>query len=71
MGLDFDCQDAAVSVVKPLFDNGVWAHNARLHPNTLQLKLGLLCDKPFLEELFVKMDKGIGEARERHIHARQ
>ena len=71
MGLDFDCKDASVSVVKPLFDNGVWAHNARLHPNTLQLKLGLLCGKPFLEELFVKMDKGIGEAREKSIHGRQ
>jgi acetylornithine/succinyldiaminopimelate/putrescine aminotransferase len=65
MGLDFNCKDAAVSVVKPLFDNGVWAHNARLHPNTLQLKLGLLCEDSFLEELFVKMDKGIGEAREK------
>jgi acetylornithine/succinyldiaminopimelate/putrescine aminotransferase len=71
MGLDFDCKDAAVSVVKPLFDNGVWAHNARLHPNTLQLKLGLLCDKPFLDELFEKMDTGIGNAREIHSRGRQ
>ncbi len=64
MGLEFDCEDASVSVVKPLYDNGVWAHNSRLHPNILQLKLGLLCDEAFLDELFEKMEKGIKQARE-------
>ena len=64
MGINFDCEDASNTVVKPLFDNGVWAHNSRLHPNTLQLKLGLLCDEAYLEELFEKMDKGIKQARE-------
>lgn len=59
MGLDFNCKDASVSVAKPLFDCGVWAHNSRLHPNTLQLKLGLLCDDAFMDELFEKMDKGL------------
>lgn len=67
MGLEFDCEDASVSVVKPLFDNGVWAHNSRLHPNVLQLKLGLLCDAAFMDELFEKMDKGIKAARELSI----
>ena len=62
MGLDFACEDASRSVAKPLFDCGVWAHNARLHPNTLQLKLGLLCDDTFIEELFEKMDKGLALA---------
>lgn len=62
MGLQFACEDASVSVVKPLFDNGVWAHNSRLHPNILQLKLGLLCDEAFLDELFEKMDKGLAQA---------
>jgi len=65
MGLEFDCEDASVSVVKPLFDHGVWSHNSRLHPNILQLKLGLLCDDLFMEELFDKMDKGIKDAREK------
>ena len=45
-----------------LFDNGVWSHNSRLHPNTLQLKLGLLCDDAFMDELFEKMDKGLAQA---------
>ncbi len=62
LGLDFDCEDASVSVVKPLYDHGVWAHNARLHPGTLQMKIGLLCDKAFLDELFSRMDAGIAEA---------
>lgn len=43
-------------------DNGVWSHNSRLHPNTLQLKLGLLCDDAFMDELFEKMDKGLAQA---------
>lgn len=64
MGLQFDCEDASISVVKPLFDNGIWAHNSRLHPNILQLKLGLLCDEEFLDELFEKMDKGLADACE-------
>lgn len=64
MGLKFDCEDASVTVVKPLYDNGVWAHNSRLNPNVLQLKLGLLCDKAFIDELLEKMDKGIGAAYE-------
>lgn len=64
MGLEFDCKDASYSVCKPLYDNGVWAHNSRLHPNIVQLKLGLLCDDLFMEELFDKMDKGIHAARE-------
>lgn len=59
MGLDFACEDAGVTVAKPLFDCGVWAHNSRLHPDTLQLKLGLLCDDAFLDELFEKMDRGL------------
>lgn len=64
MGLEFNCKDASVSVTKPLYDNGVWAHNCRLRPNILQLKLGLLCDDAFMKELFEKMDKGIGVAAE-------
>lgn len=59
MGLNFACEDASVSVVKPLYDHGVWAHNARLHPETLQLKLGLLCDRKYIDELFEKMDAGL------------
>lgn len=62
MGLNFDCEDASVSVVKPLYDHGVWAHNARLHPSTLQLKLGLLCDKAYLDELFERMNDGLKAA---------
>ena len=62
MGLSFNCEDAGVSVVKPLFDHGVWAHNARLNPSILQLKLGLLCDKAYLDELFEKMDAGLKDA---------
>lgn len=62
MGINFDCKDASKTVCKPLFDNGVWSHNSRLHPNTLQLKLGLLCDDAFMDELFEKMDKGLAQA---------
>ena len=62
MGLNFNCKDASVSIAKPLFDCGVWAHNSRLHPNTLQLKLGLLCDDAFMDELFDKMDRGLALA---------
>ena len=62
MGINFDCEDASKTVCKPLFDNGVWSHNSRLHPNTLQLKLGLLCDDAFMDELFEKMDKGLAQA---------
>ena len=70
MGLEFDCDDASVSVLKPLYDNGVWAHNSRLCPNIMQLKLGLLCDKFFCDELFEKMDIGIKEAREKSVKSR-
>lgn len=62
MGINFDCEDASKTVCKPLFDNGVWSHNSRLHPNTLQLKLGLLCDDAFMDELFEKMDRGLAQA---------
>jgi acetylornithine/succinyldiaminopimelate/putrescine aminotransferase len=62
MGINFNCEDASKTICKPLFDNGVWSHNSRLHPNTLQLKLGLLCDEEFMDELFTRMDKGIGAA---------
>ena len=62
MGINFDCEDASKTVCKPLFDNGVWSHNSRLHPNTLQLKLGLLCDDAFMDELFEKIDKGLAQA---------
>ncbi|MGX8708725.1 MAG: aspartate aminotransferase family protein [bacterium] len=62
LGLDFDCEDASVSVSKPLYDHGVWAHNARLHPGTLQMKVGLLCDRAFIDELFARMDEGLKEA---------
>ena len=62
MGINFDCEDASKTVCKPLFDNGVWSHNSRLHPDTLQLKLGLLCDDAFMDELFEKMDKGLAQA---------
>ncbi|PYG88743.1 acetylornithine/succinyldiaminopimelate/putrescine aminotransferase [Ruminiclostridium sufflavum DSM 19573] len=68
MGLEFACEDASVSVVKPLYDNGVWSHNSRLHPNILQLKLGLLCDEAFCTELFEKMDTGIRQARDKVLH---
>lgn len=44
------------------YENGVWSHNSRLHPNTLQLKLGLLCDDAFMDELFEKIDKGLAQA---------
>jgi len=62
MGLSFNCEDASRSVAKPLFDHGVWAHNSRLQPNVLQLKLGLLCDDTFLDELFMKMDAALEDA---------
>ncbi|MCD7865269.1 MAG: aminotransferase class III-fold pyridoxal phosphate-dependent enzyme [Clostridiales bacterium] len=62
MGIDFDVEDASKSICKPLFDNGIWSHNSRLHPNTLQLKLGLLCDDAFMDEFFEKMDRGIAAA---------
>ena len=62
MGLSFNCEDASRGVAKPLFDHGVWAHNSRLRPNVLQLKLGLLCDDAFLDELFLKMDEAFADA---------
>lgn len=62
MGLNFNVKDASVSVTKPLYDHGVWAHNCRLHPNTMQLKLGLLCDDAYLDELFDRMDEGLADA---------
>ena len=55
-------EDASKTICKPLFDNGVWSHNSRLHPNTLQMKLGLLCDDAFMDELFEKIDKGLAQA---------
>lgn len=62
MGINFACEDASKTICKPLFDNGVWSHNSRLHPNTLQMKLGLLCDDAFMDELFEKIDKGLAQA---------
>lgn len=62
MGINFAVKDAGYEICKPLFDAGVWSHNSRLHPETLQLKLGLLCDDSFMDELFEKMDKGIAVA---------
>ena len=60
--INFACEDASKTICKPLFDNGVWSHNSRLHPNTLQMKLGLLCDDAFMDELFEKIDKGLAQA---------
>lgn len=62
MGINFACEDASKTICKPLFDNGVWSHNSRLHANTLQMKLGLLCDDAFMDELFEKIDKGLAQA---------
>lgn len=64
MGLEFKGEKGAVPVMQNLYKNGVWAIYSMLNNSILQFKPGLLCDKPYCDELLQKMGKGIREARE-------
>lgn len=62
MGLEFAGKSGAVKVMQSLYRNGVWAIYSQLDDKVLQFKPGVLCTREYCDELFEKMDKGIGEA---------
>jgi acetylornithine/succinyldiaminopimelate/putrescine aminotransferase len=60
-GLEFDMPEGGRIVMETLARHGVWAIFARLNPRILQLKVGLLADTAFCDDLLTRMDAAIGE----------
>lgn len=63
MGLEFDFPEGAKSVMKHLYQNGVWAIFSTLDPRVLQFKPGVLMSTSLCEELLDRVEWSIGAAR--------
>jgi putrescine aminotransferase len=65
MGLEFEGKEAAIPVMRSLYENGVWAIYSALDPNVLQFKPGVLATKEYCDELLEKLSLGIGLAKDK------
>src|ERR1700691_5253910 len=64
MGLEFGHPQGAKSVMKRLYENGVWAIFSTLDPSVLQYKPGILLTPALREELLARTEVAIRKARE-------
>ncbi len=64
MGLEFGHPQGAKSVMKRLYENGVWAIFSTLDPRVLQYKPGILLTPALCEELLERTEVAIGKARD-------
>jgi hypothetical protein len=53
-----------MSVMKRLYENGVWAIFSTLDPSVLQYKPGILLTPSLCEELLERTEVAIGKARD-------
>ena len=63
MGLEFDHPEGAKSVMRRLYENGVWAIFSTLDPRVLQFKPGILMTQSLCEDLLRRVEAAIGLAR--------
>ncbi|MGE4553129.1 MAG: aspartate aminotransferase family protein [Desulfovibrionaceae bacterium] len=63
-GLGFDHPEGAKYVMRALYEHGVWAIFSALDPRILQFKVGLLCDKPFIDELLERVAVSLLQAKD-------
>ena len=64
MGLEFGHPQGAKSVMKRLYEHGVWAIFSTLDPSVLQYKPGILLTPALCEELLERTEVAIGKARD-------
>jgi acetylornithine/succinyldiaminopimelate/putrescine aminotransferase len=62
LGLEFAHPQGAKSVMRHLYDNGVWAIFSTLDPSVLQFKPGILLEPELVEELLLRAEVAIGRA---------
>lgn len=63
IGLEFDHPEGAKSVMRSLYENGVWAIFSTLDPRVLQYKPGILLSPPLVDELLDRTAHAIAQAR--------
>jgi acetylornithine/succinyldiaminopimelate/putrescine aminotransferase len=63
MGLEFAVTDGAKTVMRHLYENGVWAIFSTLDPRVLQFKPGVLMTPDLCDEVLDRMDRSIAAAR--------
>jgi acetylornithine/succinyldiaminopimelate/putrescine aminotransferase len=59
MGLEFDGEAGALRMLKPLYQNGIWAMFAGFDPSVLQCKPGLLIDLQLCDELLERFESAV------------
>ncbi|MFI6602523.1 aspartate aminotransferase family protein [Nonomuraea sp. NPDC050536] len=63
IGLEFDHPEGAKSVMRSLYENGVWAIFSTLDPRVLQYKPGILLNPPLVDELLDRTAHAIAQVR--------
>ena len=63
MGLAFEGDESAVTVMRHLYRNGIWAIFSALDKRVLQFKPGVLIDDAMCDEILARVDTAIGRAR--------
>jgi acetylornithine/succinyldiaminopimelate/putrescine aminotransferase len=62
IGLEFAAEDSAKTVMRQLYENGIWAIFATLDPRVLQFKPGVLADEALAGEILDRTATAIGKA---------
>jgi acetylornithine/succinyldiaminopimelate/putrescine aminotransferase len=68
MGLEFAGNDSAKGVMKHLYHHGVWAHMSSTTATVLPIKPGVLMTQELAEELLVRVEAAIFDARQEHVN---
>ena len=63
MGVQFDSPNGGISMMKALYDQGLWAIFAGFDPSYIQFKGGLLIDKAYCDKALEKMEAAIHVAK--------
>jgi len=68
MGLEFAGNDSAKKVMKHLYQHGVWANLSSDTATVLPIKSGILMTQELAEELLVRVEAAIFDARQDHVN---
>jgi acetylornithine/succinyldiaminopimelate/putrescine aminotransferase len=68
MGLEFVGNDSAKGVMKHLYNHGVWANESTTTATVLPIKPGVLMTQELAEELLVRVEAAIFDARQEHVN---
>lgn len=68
MGLEFAGNDSAKGVMKHLYNHGVWANISSATATVLPIKPGTLMTQELAEELLVRVEAAIFDARQDHVN---